>query len=235
MSSILTFIKSSTVDLAIPIVLIARLIAVAIPISLLRLRSEFEQEKRRFFQARTRFLTGKVADTWRRLIRSIAERRVAQGAAVRNAEETRRLLDVTASLAAAIEPNSTLLLAEMAKLQLKSAAAEQFALDLRIHSREAIKNVWSPLQGLDIVRDTVGDTLVVHLHEGQREPLAVVVEGLSLNTAANRASRPRTQRERWIPTRATTIPPAIAPATTQSRLTAFISSVMMAGIGFCET
>lgn len=44
-----------------------------------RLRSEFEQEKRRFDQARTRFLTGKVADTWRRLIRSIAERRVAQG------------------------------------------------------------------------------------------------------------------------------------------------------------
>ena len=33
-----------------------------------------------------------------------AERRVAQSAAFRNAEETRRLLDVTASLAAAIEP-----------------------------------------------------------------------------------------------------------------------------------
>lgn len=35
-----------------------------------------------------------------------AERRVAQAAAFRNAEETRRLLDVTASLAAALEPSA---------------------------------------------------------------------------------------------------------------------------------
>ena len=41
-----------------------------------KLKTEFEREKARFEQARTRFFTQRVADLWRRNIRSVAEKQV---------------------------------------------------------------------------------------------------------------------------------------------------------------
>lgn len=43
-----------------------------------KLRAEFETEEKRFGEARKKVLTGKVADQWRRIIRSTAERKVLE-------------------------------------------------------------------------------------------------------------------------------------------------------------
>lgn len=50
-----------------------------------RLRAEFETEKKRFAEARTRFLSGKVAEYWRRGILSVADRKVGEPGLTLNA------------------------------------------------------------------------------------------------------------------------------------------------------
>lgn len=42
-----------------------------------KLKAEFDTEKRKFTEARTRFLTGQVADKWREAIRFVAEKQIA--------------------------------------------------------------------------------------------------------------------------------------------------------------
>jgi hypothetical protein len=67
-----------------------------------KLKSEFEQEKKSFEQARTRFLTQQIAEHWRRSIQYVAEKKVAEGvtlAAAREFAETKLGDEIAAKLA----------------------------------------------------------------------------------------------------------------------------------------
>jgi hypothetical protein len=69
-----------------------------------KLKSEFDQEKKSFEQARTKFLTQQIAEHWRRSITFIAEKKVAESgvtlAAVREYAETKMGDEIAARLAA---------------------------------------------------------------------------------------------------------------------------------------
>jgi len=67
-----------------------------------KLKSEFDAEKRRFAEARTKYLTGQVADKWRDAIRTVAEKQCADKSvtlqAVRDYAQNKMTDDIVARL-----------------------------------------------------------------------------------------------------------------------------------------
>lgn len=76
-----------------------------------KLKAEFDAEKRRFADARTRFLTGQVADKWREAIRYVAEKSVADATltlqAARDYAQNKMTDDIVARLVTQLRLDAT--------------------------------------------------------------------------------------------------------------------------------
>ncbi len=76
-----------------------------------KLKAEFDTEKKRFADARTRFLAGEVAEQWRRSIQIVADKKVAEEGttlqAARDYAENKLTDDITARLAQVLKLEAT--------------------------------------------------------------------------------------------------------------------------------